>query len=101
MLALAAVGYVGTHVGDPYFRYYRYRDAIAQRVRFAGVRSDSTIKKEIWAAADSIGLPEEAYRLSIDRDARQLHVTGHYDDQWSVLSYSRQVPFAFNVTGSL
>ncbi len=96
LLVLAIVGYVASQVGQPYFRYYRYRDAIAQRVRFATLRSDSAIRAEIWTAADSIGLPEQAYHLRFQRDTSMLHVSGSYDDSWSILNHSRNVPFTID-----
>lgn len=100
-LILAAGAFVGAQVGEPYYRYFRYRDAISQRVRFAGVRTDSAIRKDIWAAADSLGLPEEAYHLNITRDQNKLHVSGAYDDSWTVFNYTRPVPFTLDLEGSL
>lgn len=101
VLLVAAVAFVGSNVGPPYFRYYRYRDSISQRVRFAGARTDSAIRKDIWATADSLDLPEGAYHLNIIRDRGTIHVSGAYDDSWSLFKYTRPVSFTLDLKGSL
>lgn len=101
LLVIAIIVYVGTHVGEPYYRYYRYRDAISQRVRFAGARPDSLLRKGIWAAADSIGLPEGAYHVSIMRTSDAIRVFGTYDDSWTLFNYTRIVPFTLSFEESL
>lgn len=100
-LIIAAAAFIGSHIGEPYYRYYRYRDAISQQVRFAGVHTDAAIRKDIWAAADSLGMPEEAYHLDITRDQNKLHISGAYDDSWSVFNYTRSVPFTLDFEDSL
>lgn len=101
LLLLAAVVYAGSQIGEPYYRYYRYRDAISQRVRFAGVRSDSAIVHDIYAAADTIGMPEAAYHLTVAHDRNAIRISGTYDDAWSVLNYSRDVPFTVRLQSSM
>lgn len=101
LVVIAAIAFVGSHVAEPYFRYYRYRDAISQRVRFAGVRTDAAIRKDIWAAADSLGLPEEAYHVNIQRDSDSIRISGGYEDYWTLFNYTRGVPFTLNFQGSL
>lgn len=96
LLVVAVAGYVGEHIGQPYYRYYQYRDAISQRIRFAGVRKDVDLRKDIFASADSLGLPEDAYHLNMVRDNGAIRVSGGYDDTWSLLSYTRTVPFTID-----
>jgi hypothetical protein len=101
LLFLAIVAYVGVHVGAPYMRYYRFRDAVEQQVRYATFRNDDGIRKEIWSAADSLGLPEGAYHLTVERAPSAIHVFGSYDDSWQLLRYSRPVHFILDEEGSL
>ncbi len=101
LLIVAVAAYIGAHVGQPYFRYYQYRDAISQRIRFAAVRKDTDIRKDIFASADSLGLPEEAYHLDMVRDSGAFRVAGAYDDTWSLFNYTRTVPFTINAEARL
>ncbi|MGI8549148.1 MAG: hypothetical protein ACR2M1_17805 [Gemmatimonadaceae bacterium] len=93
LLVLAIAGYIGAHVGQPYFRYYHYRDAISQRIRFAAVRNDADLHKDIFASADSLGLPQDAYNLNMVRDSSAVSVSAAYNDTWSLFNYMRTVPF--------
>lgn len=101
VVLIGIVGYVGAHVGEPYYRYYRFRDAVSQRVRFASVHKDAAIQSDIWAAADSLGLPEQAYHVQITRDSDTIRVTDSYEDSWTVLNYTRPVQFTLKFEGSL
>jgi hypothetical protein len=101
ILLIAIVVYVGIHVGAPYMRYYRFRDAVKQQVRYATFRNDDGIRKEIWAAADSLGLPEEAYHVTVERAPGSIRVFGAYDDSWQLLRYTRTVHFILDEKGPL
>lgn len=101
ILATAIIVYVGIHVGAPYMRYYRFRDAVDQQVRYATFRNDDGIRQEIWAAADSLSLPEEAYHVTVERAPSLIRIFGSYDDSWQLLRYSRTVHFIVNEQGPL
>ncbi len=101
LLLAAVVAYVGTHVGEPYYRYYRYSDVVSQQARFASVRADDAIMRSIWASADSLGLPEEAYHLTISRAQGAIRISGAYDDYWSLLKYSRSVHYSIDTEAGL
>ena len=97
ILLLSIVAYLGTHIGEPYMRYYRFRDAVDQQARFATFRNDDAIRKELWAAADSIGLPESAYHLNVERTTGDLRIFGAYDDPWQLPHYIHNVHFVIDV----
>lgn len=101
LLILAITVYVGMNVGAPYMRYYRFRDAVNQQVRYATFRSNDAMREEIWAAADSLGLPEEAYHVTVERAPSQIRVFGSYIDSWQLFRYSRPVHFILNEQGPL
>ncbi len=101
MLIIAIIAYVGMHVGAPYMRFYRFRDAVDQQVRYATFRNDDGIRKEIWSAADSIGLPEEAYHLTVERAPSAIRIFGAYDDSWRLFRLTRPVHFILNRQGPL
>ncbi len=101
LVILVVIGFVGSQIGQPYFRYYQYRDAVSQRARFAAVRTDSAIRKDIWAAADSLGLPDEAYHVNIQRAHDSVRISGAYEDSWTIFGHTRVVPFTLNSQNSL
>ena len=97
ILIIAIVAYLGSHIAAPYMRYYRFRDAVDQQARFATFRSDDAIRKELWAAADSIGLPESAYHLNVERTTSDLRISGAYHDRWEIPHYIHIVRFVMDV----
>jgi hypothetical protein len=101
LLGFVVLLYVGVHVGEPYYRYYRFRDEVNQQARFGTFRPDSVIRKDIIAAADSFDLPEAASRLRILRDSKSIRISGSYVDQWTLLSYTRPVLFTIVAEGRL
>jgi hypothetical protein len=101
ILLLAIVAYAGVNVGAPYMRYYRFKDAVDQQVRYATFRNDDHIREEIWAAADSLGLPEEAYHVTVERAPSAIRIFGAYDDTWRLLKYNHSVHFLINQQGPL
>ena len=97
ILIIAVGAFLGSHIGAPYMRYYRFRDAVDQQARFATFRSDDAIRKELWAAADSIGLPESAYHLNVERTTSTLRISGAYNDEWEIPRYIHVVHFVIDV----
>jgi len=43
LLVLAAIVYFGVNVGEVYFRFYQFQDAMRQEVRFAAHNNDALI----------------------------------------------------------
>lgn len=92
---LAAVVYFGSDVAEVYFRFYRFRDAIDQDIRYGTTRTDDEIKRHLMAVADSLGLPEEASRrLEINRSANRLVIQTTYTEHVDVPFYKRDIVFA-------
>jgi len=54
MIIFGVAGYVGMQVGEPYYRFYQFKDAVQQEVRFATMHTDDAIKKNLYATADSL-----------------------------------------------
>ncbi|HEY8310173.1 MAG TPA: hypothetical protein VIG47_06430 [Gemmatimonadaceae bacterium] len=101
VLVLAIAAYIGVQVGAPYLRYYRFRDAVDQQVRYATFRNDDHIRQDLWAAADSLDLPQEAYHVTVERAPSAIRIFGGYDDMWTLLKYNHSVHFLLNEQGPL
>ncbi len=74
LLLLTAALYFGFNVGEAYWRFFRYRDAMQQEVRFAHMHTDQAIARRLSLVAESLGLPDDARHLSIQRDDRRRHI---------------------------
>ncbi|HXC25897.1 MAG TPA: hypothetical protein VNU46_08275 [Gemmatimonadaceae bacterium] len=97
-IALAAgLIYCGIHIGQPYYRYYAFKDSIDQQVRFAASRSDDAIRKDILANVDSLSIPDKARDVQIDRTDHQMHISTWYDDSWTIWHYTRWIHFVIDV----
>ncbi len=78
LLLAAAVAYFGFSIGEHYVRFFQYQDAMRQEVRFAAHNSDALILRHLRTRADSLGLPEAAGEVSLQRDGRHIEIESEY-----------------------
>jgi hypothetical protein len=78
LLLLAAVVYFGLNIGEHYFNFYQYQDAMRQEVKFAQHNSDALILRHLRERADSLGLPEAAGEVTLQRDGRHIEMESEY-----------------------
>lgn len=94
LLAAVSIAYVGIDVGEAYWRYYQYRDAMDQEARFAANRSDDEIKAHLRAFADSLGLPEAAGVVRVKRAQHGGSISAEYSEHVKVPFAARDFHFA-------
>lgn len=96
LLLLTAAGYFGLNIGEPYWRFYRFQDAMQQEVRFADMRADSAIVRRLASVAEDLGLPDAARHVTVQRDARarRIVVRASYSERVEVPGYVRTFQFA-------
>lgn len=78
LLLFVTAGYFALNIGEVYLRYFKFRDAMQQEVRFARSRSDEEIRRRLAALADSLGLPEEAAHVAVRRSANIIRIRSEY-----------------------
>jgi hypothetical protein len=78
LLLFAAVVYFAINIGEHYFRFYQYQDSMRQEVKFAAHNSDALILRHLRERADSLGLPEAAGEVSLQRDGRHIELESEY-----------------------
>ena len=93
LLLLAAVIYFGVNVGEVYFRFYQFQDAMRQEVRFAAHNSDAVILRHLRDQADSLGLPEAAHNVSVQRDGHHIQIEAEYYEHIELPLTVREVDF--------
>jgi hypothetical protein len=81
LLLVVAAGYFGVNVGEVYYRYLVYRNAMAQEARLAAHNPDDVIRQHLRALADSLGLPEGARTINIRRSTRYVSIWSEYYDR--------------------
>ncbi len=91
LLLLATVGYFGIGVGEHYMQFYQYQDAMRQEVKFAAHNGDALILRHLRARADSLGLPEAAGEVSLQRDGRRIQVESEYYVHLELPLYVKEV----------
>src|SRR6185503_13821610 len=78
MLFLVAIGYFGSKVGKVYWDAKEYENVIKASVRLADTQTDKQLYDRIIAKADSLGLPEEAKEITVERKGRHLEISADY-----------------------
>ena len=100
-LIVAATLYFGVNIGEVYLRFYRYRDAMAQSVRFGARKSDGEIKTTLAIFADSLGLPEAAGKVRVRRAGKRIRVSSEYYEHVELPLMVREVYFNPSAEGPL
>jgi len=93
LLLLSAAGYFGVNIGEVYLRYFKYKDAMRQEVRFASHNSDQVILRHLRAQADSLGLPDAAGEVTLQRDGRHIEIESEYYETIELPLFVREVRF--------
>lgn len=93
LLVVAAIVYFGVNIGEVYFRFYQYQDAMRQEVRFAAHNGDAIILRHLREQADSLGLPEAAGLVTLQRDGRHIEVESEYYEHIELPLMIREVRF--------
>jgi hypothetical protein len=99
LLFAAAVVYFGVNAGEVYFRFYQYQDAMRQEVRFAAHNSDAIILRHLRAQVDSLGLPESAGEVSLQREGRHIEIESDYYEHIELPLTVREVHFNPHASG--
>ena len=93
LLLVVTIAYFGFNIGEVYMRFFRLRDAMVQEARFAHNRDDETIRLRLAATADSIGLPGEAARIRIRREARRIIISTEYSEHVELPMFVKEFRF--------
>jgi hypothetical protein len=80
LLILAAVAYVAVDLGEAYFRFYQFKDAMGQEARFATTKTDDQITNRLAALADTLQLPPGAELILIQRSPTTITISSDYDE---------------------
>lgn len=99
LLLVAAVFYVALPAAEAYWRYMQYKNAMRDEVRFRGDLSDGQLRSRLRAIADSLGLPEDAGVISIDREQRILTIQASYEESWRLPGYEKLIHFEPRASG--
>jgi hypothetical protein len=94
MILFAFFGYIAIVIGSVHLRAYRFRDAMAQEARFAERTSNAEIVRRLRARADSLGLPEDAQRVRVQRSRRAISIWAEYSDTVDLHLVRREVRFS-------
>lgn len=100
LLLFAAVFYFGLPAGQAYWRYMQYRNAMREEIRFRSDQSDEQIQARLQSVADSLGLPEDAGVVTIDRQRQGLTIEASYEETWKLPGYEKLLRFEPRASGT-
>jgi hypothetical protein len=95
LLVFVAVLYYGVNIGEVYLRYYRLLDEMRTQAVLAAALDDGTIRRRIQSAAQDMGLPAEAQRVTIVRRAspREIVIETEYRETVQLPLFSHTFTF--------
>lgn len=70
LVAVLSVLYIGWNYGRPYFRAWRFRDAMTQQARLAGATDREETKRNLLETAEELRVPIDPRRLTVHRSPR-------------------------------
>lgn len=82
LLVFVAALYYGVNIGEPFYRYYQYRDTMRSAARFAPTLSDDVLVRRILEKAVELELPPAAHRVTIQRfeARRRIIIFAEYEE---------------------
>jgi hypothetical protein len=93
-LLMVAIGYFGHRIGQVYWTAKEYEGVIKASVMAAETLTDKQIYDRIVAKADSLGLPEEAKEISLERVGRHITVSADYMVMVELPLHNRSLHFS-------
>ena len=99
LMLVATVLYFGVGIGEHYVRFYQYQDAMRQEVKFAAHNSDALILRHLRERADSLGLPEAAGEVNLQREGRHIEIESEYYVHIEIPLYVKEVRFNAHAEG--
>lgn len=100
LLIVAVIGYFGANLGAAYWRFYQYQDDMRQEMRFASQRTNDQILARLKASADSLGLPPEASKITLERTAKSIAVEAEYSEAVDIPMFARDIRFNPHAEGT-
>ena len=101
LLLLVTAVYFAFNLAEPHWKYYQFRDTMAQAARFSSQLSNAEITRQLHAKSDSLGLPPEAYRLRFNRTATSIIIWTEYEELVELPGFSRTFVFQPRVEAPL
>ena len=100
LLIVATIVYFGAHVFEAYWRYYEFKDDMAQAIKFAGNKTNDQITRELQSQADSLNLPEAAGNVTVRRAPHRMVIESEYYEHLDIPAVGRDVHFHPKVAAS-
>ena len=101
LLIAVAIGYFAVNAGESYWHFYQFRDVMRQEVTFARQKTNDQILLRLRAAVDSLGLPDDARRISIRRTSNTISIEASYEDRVEMPMYVREIRYRAHAEGPL
>lgn len=78
LLVLVAAGYFGFKIGNVFWKSAEFESTMKAQAEHADILTDDQISKRLVAKADSLGLPEDAQEVTVERVGRHISISADY-----------------------
>lgn len=90
---IAAVAYFGSNVAEVWFKNSEYQEAMVNEIRVRGKLPDWQLRNRFKIIADSLGLPEDAGIVTIQRVGGRITVSAHYEQTVDMPGFKKDLHF--------
>ena len=91
LFIFGALLYFGYNIGEVALRYYEYQDAMEQEARFAMHNTNDVIVQHLRAKADTLGLPDAAYKVQVRRRGNEIFIWADYTENIELPGFVKEV----------
>lgn len=100
VLVIAAAAYFGVGIAEVYVKHARFKDVMAQEIKFRAKVPDYQLKQRFAFLADSLGLPEDAGIVTITRRQGRITVASHYEQTLELPGFKKEQHFEASASTS-
>jgi hypothetical protein len=100
LLVMAVVVYFAVNGLEVYWNYVEFRDEMRQQAQFASQHTNDQIIRRLRIVADSLGLPEDAQQIAVNRGPNKITIEAEYDAVIQLPFTTRTVHFDSRAEGS-
>ena len=93
LLVAAAIVYFGVPAAGKWVKYTQYRDLMAAELQVKAKLPDYQLRNRFKILADSMGLPEDAGIITIERRSGRITITAHYEETIDLPGFKKEIHF--------
>ena len=100
LLIAGVIVHACARAGESAWRYYEFKDAVAQEARFGNAKTTSELHRQVLQLAEEHGVALESEDVAVERRGEQTFVSASYIESVPLVPaiYTRDQRYAFEVS---